>query len=247
MQPAPTVDTDDGLTIPEARVLRHNEVNRAAAKFSHLCGATTKEEPASLVRRVLPSYGDYDDDGAEDNDAAAPLERQVSFADGEAGWQSLAGTDAKRQVARRADLLVATGEYFGFVDTSIAHPATSALCAGRAPAVTERTLVAAELCEKRKVKQYAECPEYDQYEVTPLVLESFGGIGAKAVAFIKRMARLSDREYRMEELGLDMLAVALARGNAQLELAGIPIALRAAHTARCGARMHPRAVAAAGS
>jgi Reverse transcriptase (RNA-dependent DNA polymerase) len=219
--------------------VRHNTVLSAAAKFSRMCGATTREEPASLARRLVPQdEGDDADEatlaagtGSPDSSARAHL-----AAEDDSGWQ--AGEGPLNQVARRADLLVASADFFGYADVSVAHPATATLLQGRDPAVTQQTLVAARLREREKQALYAACPAYADYDVQPIVLETYGGVGAKAQAFLRAMAERSERPHRMAERGLDMLAVALVKGNAALEQMGIPAALRAAHADRCRARAH---------
>jgi len=229
--------------------VRHNMVLSAAAKFCRMCGATTREEPASLVRRQLAERiaDDNADDYAEaDGDVdAQPADGRAPSADATLaqpgasyGW--LPGDGLLHQVARRADLLVACADFFGYADVSVAHPATATLLRNRQPEVTERTLVAAGLREKSKQELYSKCPEYAPYDMQPIVLETFGGIGAKAAAFVRRMASAgcSERPLHMADRGLDMLAVALVKGNAALEQMGIPAALRAAHARGGFVRRH---------
>ena len=70
-------------------------------------------------------------------------------------------------------------------------------------------------------------------------MESYGGVGAEAVKFIRMVAKLSDEPARMFERSIDMLAVALAKGNRMLEHVGVPKVLQANHGRRaCLARTH---------
>jgi hypothetical protein len=219
--------------------LRHNLVLRVLAEFCRMCGCSTLTEPASLARRdrsgaaaSAPSSTAVDGDEAGPDADGLPHEVGadiVGDADGSAAtWQP--GTGATHQVARRTDLLVSHPHYFGYADVSVAHPATATLLGRSAdPDVARKPLVAAKLREAAKDKLYAACPAYTGYAVTPVVLETYGGFGPKAVSFVRQMAGLTKEPKRMFSRGMDMLATALAKGNRTLEHVGIPKALQAAH------------------
>ena len=131
-------------------------------------------------------------------------------------------------------MMMQYSELFGFADVSVAHPATATLLgapACAAPAVASEPLFAAKKREEEKVKIYSGCRAFDGYEVAPVVLETYGGFGPKALAFLRRIAKLSDEPKEMLDRGIDMLAVALAKGNRVLEHVGIP-------KARLASRLH---------
>ncbi len=71
-----------------------------------------------------------------------------------------------------------------------------------------------------------------------MVLETHGGFGPLAVSLLRRLAATTDEPARMFERGLDMLAVALVKGNRMLEHVAIPKLRQAAHDHRDLTRAH---------
>jgi len=221
-------------------VLRHNAVLYAAAQFSGMCGFTHVVEPASLAKRMRrhaatsrtgtarPVHGGDADELDDDDDDSDDSE--IMLAD--SGQQ-------RHLIARRADLLVAGASYFGYADVSITHPAQAALRTKSSnPPAAVVPLHAAKRCERFKTELYKKCPAFADYKVTPVVLESYGGIGVKAVEFVRLLAARTDRPKQMEDRGLDMLAVALVQGNTLMEDYAVPALLRAAHADGAIIRRH---------
>jgi hypothetical protein len=215
-------------------VLRHNIILRALARFARMCGFSTKEEPASPARRdalrcARAAVGQPAEDDEDADDVVIP--------NTDNGW--CAGEGPQHQVARRADLLVAGAGYFGYADVAVTHP-TAAARIGRSanPAVAEQPLAAAKLRESEKQQVYAACPAFAGVDVTPVVLESFGGIGAQAVALLRLLAKRTEQPAAMLQRGIDMLAVALVKGNSALEQHAVPLVLRSAYASGALARSH---------
>lgn len=214
-------DSSHGLrcwTSGYSKTTRHHRINEVLAKAARMAGASTKIEPSSLVLQHKPKVGMGDDDDDE-ADVSAPgtnddaADAQDSSA---ALWRHPSGYDAH---ARRADLYVCHQHFELYVDVSVTHPAQSALLRGREPPVTRQLLVAATRVEEQKARKYAQCAAYAGETVVPFVLETYGGIGPQALRLVNKLAACMAADERTEykERVLDMLAVALAKGNYLVE------------------------------
>jgi hypothetical protein len=232
--------------------LRHNLILSALAAYCQLCGCSTLKEPSSLATRVrtaahvrrttpLTEHVDHDDEDTSDSDledGAGAGATPTAASPGPDTWQP--GMGVTQQVARRADLLISHPQHFGYADVSVAHPATSTLLSRTAdPPVANTPLVAAKAREVAKMRIYEDCPAYDGYEVTPFVLETHGGFGPQAVSFLRRLAATTDTPARTLERGMDMLAVALVKGNRVIEHVAIPKLRQVLHSRRDMTRTHP--------
>jgi hypothetical protein len=176
---------------------------------------------------------DEDDEDSSDSDGDAADSTVDDAAGGgtastRCAWQP--GSGATQQVARRADLLISLSQHFGYADVSVAHPATASLLGGAVdPPASHTALVAAKLRERAKQRTYEDCPAYDGYEVTPFVLGTHGGFGPLAVSLLRRLAATTDAHSRAFQRGLDMVAVALVKGNRVIEHVAIPKLRQAMH------------------
>ena len=108
------------------------------------------------------------------------------------------------------------------VDGSVVHPA-AATYARLASVVS---LSAADRRERKKGAMYNAMASAENLVFHPLVMESFGGFGPKSYDFIKQIATDSGGLLGLSEL-VQVLSVALQRGNAFVMAAGHRRALRA--------------------
>jgi hypothetical protein len=159
----------------------------------------------------------------------------------EHSWQC-STADPINQIARRADLLISHAGYYGYADVSVAHSFTTTLVNRSSRRVEGITpLTAALEREKSKERLYKQCEAYKDYEVTPFVVESLGGIGPMAMALLRKLTKLTQQPTAMLQRAIDIIAVALVKGNRILEKAAIPRLKQTLHILQntCAARSHP--------
>jgi hypothetical protein len=106
------------------------------------------------------------------------------------------------------------------IDASVTHPASPSYCSA---AVSP--LAVAKLRERLKHCKYDAEAANENVHFYPFVMESFGGIGAEALLFLKKVAQFNFNNSSVNVSGFTLwmlrsLSILLQRGNALIQMIG---------------------------
>ena len=119
----------------------------------------------------------------------------------------------------RGDILVSINGRMVVADVSVIHPSCASYVAGAARSAGS----AAEKREKEKERKYASTDPRG-YRFVPLVVESYGRLGSKAMGFLNELATAAGLAgvdtAAFTANALRLLSIALCRGNEAIYRAG---------------------------
>jgi hypothetical protein len=128
----------------------------------------------------------------------------------------------------RGDAILVMPEGTIVSDVSIIHPAAETYVG----IASKGTGAAAALRDAEKIELYAKSPMGGALEFVPLSMETYGRMGAPAMALLRKLAELAADSGRVDKQqwmksALQKLSVALQRGNTWRFKAGLSVGARA--------------------
>jgi hypothetical protein len=208
----------------QRRAQEEGRAVRLAGQEDRAPGAVAAGPPAAAAAAGTAEIGG---DGPPAN-AAAAVDDIVDDAvrRARAGGAGDIGLDVAKGARGDAILIMPEGTLIS--DVSIIHPAAETYV----EAASKATGAAAALRDAHKIELYAQSPRAGALEFVPLSMETYGRMGAPAMALLRKLAELAADTGRVDKQrwmksALQKLSVALQRGNTWRFKAGLSVGARA--------------------